>query len=219
MSKEYIVRSLESRARIELSSAREFTKEAVGYFKQSLKEFKKSAPPRHKWDEGEEMYHADMVTEIEGNQDLSCYFGLMLTYSALERYFQGVYETTSRLGTIPELREVILTVTRKWLRLEDFGTFSKRLGIDLTKKPFEWNGLLKLQEFRNAIAHQRGFITDDNLKALSKYKKSSGENYKEYDSLEVSLNDVLQNIALVEQTTKDFGVAFVKVLKTKGLLK
>jgi hypothetical protein len=80
-----------------------------------------------------------------------------------------------------------------YLTLDGYKGAFKTLGIDLTKSPFKWSEVKKLQLFRNAIAHHGGVVTHD-------YENRLGPHgYKLGDTIIISDDYFRSSIALVRE--------------------
>ena len=79
------------------------------------------------------------------------YFGILTVYSVLERCLLYLFGTARRANLIKDKR-----YHKSYLTLDGYKGAFKTVGIDLTKAPFKWSEVRKLQLFRNAIAHHGG---------------------------------------------------------------
>jgi hypothetical protein len=206
------IRAANSLVQIELLEVREFCREAESFFKHKLKKFDQSVKeePDPRSDEND-MYLSDQRLELEGRVELTGYFGVIMVFSTLERFFHRIYEYTMNLAVEPELVEVVLWSSRtRWLNFGDFRGFLKQLGVD--GKQFDWAGIKKLHQLRNAIVHQGGMVTDTNLNSLSPY------GYKESQRVKAPMIYVQESIRLVEKATKEIGEAYLSALAKKKLI-
>jgi hypothetical protein len=207
------IRAAQSMVRIELLELGEFCREADSFFRRRIKKFKQSVPedPSPRNDE-DDMFFSDHLSELEGRVELTAYFGVVMVFATLERFLHRIYNGTMTLAVEPQLQDVVSWLSSKWIAVGDFPTFLKRMGVDVTGKQFDWEGIKKLSHLRNAIVHQGGMVTDANLKFLSHLR------YKELQRVKISIRDVEKNIKLVEKTTKEVGEAYLSALRRKKLI-
>jgi hypothetical protein len=214
------IRAANGLVRIELLEVREFCREAESFFKLKLKkldrEIKKfekrvSEEVMDEEDNANDHYLSDQRMELEGRVELTGYFGIIMVFSTLERFLHRIYEHTMHLAVEPELVDVVLWSSRnKWLNFGDFRGFLKQLGVD--GKKFDWPGIKKLHQLRNAIVHQGGMVTEANLNSLSPY------GYKESQRVKAPMSYVQESIKLVEKSTKEIGDAYLSALVKKKLI-
>lgn len=211
------IRAAESLCRIELIDISQFCTHTDFHFQERIRQLKRQVAQEAKPnpdDEdaayGYEMWTEDRFLELKQHRSYGRYFGVLMVFSALERFFQSVYDLTAYLAMRPELREVSLRDTRRRLVLDDFKAFFKSLDIDLSKPPYEWAHLVKLQKYRNAIAHQGGWVTEVNLRLLSTYGHKMG------DRLDITLEEVKRNANLVETTSSELSKNYIEAMEKRG---
>lgn len=206
------VRAAVALCRHELIDIGQFCTHTDAYWKERLQEFKNEFKDRRLHDEADEMFIQDRFLELKHHGNQNAYFGILMVFSALERFLQSIHDTTVDFATLSELKEALLRTQQRRLALESFKSFLKALDVDLSKPPDRWHELLRLQHYRNAIAHQGGLVTEVNQKALAAYHHKAGE------PLQISLKYVHRSIQLVQRTTDKLGEDYLAALRKKGLL-
>src|SRR5579864_1196843 len=196
--------------RLELRTLEEYCIHGEIFFAGRIKNFQKEFNKDPKsWD----IDHAvDMRNELETHLDYSNYFGLLMAFSSLERFLDRLYSQTKYTATKPALRDAMLE-RGGWLKVDDYRKFLKALGIDLTAARYKWHEIVKLNAFRDAIAHQGGAVTGDNENRLKHYK------YKKGDWLNVTIDDVRKSIKLVQETVELLTTDYLKALRKKRLIR
>ena len=205
------VRAAESRCRIAVSDLRGFYLHAFGYFEHRTKELEREiakTPPKNSEDES---FVGDTFAELKLGKTQSGYLCVLMMFSALERFLQDIHDLTMFLGTTAELRNVTLYSGQKRLSLDYFKSFFKRLGIDLCTAPYDWASVVRLQQYRNAIAHQGGMVTESNYRVLSPYGHALGE------QIEISLEYVTGTGRLIDQTVTRFSNNYLVELQKRNL--
>jgi HEPN superfamily RiboL-PSP-like protein len=196
---------------IDLEALREYCRQANSFFERRKQKFEKNISEKDPRSIDPDTV-VDARAEMEHHLDLNGYFGLLMTYSGFEEFLQDLYEYTRYLATVPSLRDLMRRHTKSWLKLDEYKSFFKEFDIDLSKSPFEWAKLKRLQRLRNLIAHQGGVVT-------SEYASSfPSEGYKEGDSLRISMKEVEQNIELVKVTADRLVKEFTDALRKKRLI-
>lgn len=160
-------------------------------------------------DEVDEMFWSDSHLELLQQRDLGAYFGVLMVFSALERYLQRLYEDAIYVATIPEFRDVAFEVSPKWLALDQMKRFVNRLGVADVEAVCDWKGIEKLRRLRNAIAHQGGEVTDSNVKFLKPYGYNTGQ------SVAISFDYVKESTKLVEAAAKSLGRAYLEAINRR----
>ena len=209
------IRAAQSMVRTELLVVREFCGEAESFFKHKLKRFERSvleAPPAPQNDT-DDMHLSDLRLELEERIELTGYFGVIMVFSTLERFFHHIYQSTMNLAVRPELAGVVSSLSDKWIALGEFRAFLKRMGVDDSGPRFDWDGIRKLHQLRNAIVHQGGMVTEANINSLSPYGYT-----EEFQRVTVPMSYVQETVRLVEETTKEIGDAYLSALRKKKLL-
>lgn len=96
--------------------------------------------------------------------ELAGHFGIIMAYSAFERFLLHLYE----LAKISHMTVPVKLTEKKWLYLDDYVKYLKANGIDLTGKPFRYKDILKLRDIRNVIAHSGGWVSEESPMELKK---------------------------------------------------
>jgi hypothetical protein len=186
------------------------------FFEERIRQFQvELAQNSNGWDVDQAV---DMREELRTHLQYNGYFGLLMAFSSLERYLERLYKFTRHIATRPALRDAMLERVG-WPRLEDYKDFLVALGITLPKT---WDQIVKLNRFRDAIAHQGGVVTSDNESRLKHYgykDKLKYHAYKEGDWLTVSINDVRKSIKLVQDTADLLTTDYIKALRKKRLIR
>jgi enamine deaminase RidA (YjgF/YER057c/UK114 family) len=204
------VHALSELVRIDMMTLEEYCKHGDSFFAGRLKKFYQDYEKEPQtWNED---HAVDTRIELQTHQEYNAYFGLMMAYSSFERYLQRLYVYTGHIATVPELRDVIFQPSTR-MTLEEFGRFLRGIGIKISDPPYEWNKIIKLHAFRNAIAHQGGEVTRENENKLKPH------GYKLGDDIKATIDDVLENIRLVRETAEMLTKDYVKILREKKLLK
>src|SRR5664280_556511 len=207
------VRVAEMLYRHEVIDVSDFCRHTDGYFQQRLKVLGQEVAqePKPNPDDEDEMYGYEMYTEdrfleLNYHRNHGAYFGVLMVFSALERFLQSLYDLTMDVAIVPKFRNVVLEIGQKRLTLEHFKMFLKSLDIDVCSEPYQWDNLIRLQRYRNAIAHQGGRVTESNYRALSAYNHKIGE------KLDVTLHYVQQVSRLTGETVRQVSRDYLKAI-------
>jgi enamine deaminase RidA (YjgF/YER057c/UK114 family) len=204
------VHALSELVRIDMMTLEEYCKHGERFFAGRLKQFYQDYEQEPEtWNED---HAVDIRNELQTHQEYNAYFGLMMAYSSFEQYLQHLYKYTGHIGTVPELRDVIFQPPTR-MALDEFARFLRAIGIKISESPYEWNKIIKLHAFRNAIAHQGAEVTRENENRLKPF------GYKLGDHIKANIDDVIENIRLVRETTGLLTKDYVKILREKKLLK
>jgi len=152
---------------------------------------------------------ADELIDLREHKNLAGYFAILMIFSAFERFLQELYDDTIYLASVRELRDVVQQATRGRVSLENFRAFFKVLGIDLKKDPYDWHNLSRLKKYRDAIAHQGGWLTESNIPELASY------GHKVLDKIDISQDYVAQAGDLIEKTTDQFCQDYAQGMRSR----
>jgi hypothetical protein len=189
--------------RVEMHILDEYCQRGNRFFERELKKLEKDIQKNPSKYDDDQM--VDEREELLIYLQYNTYFGILMTFSALEQFLKELYDYTRNLATVPELREVILKQEQPRLTLERFKDFFATLGIKIAEPPYEWGKLLRLQAYRNAVVHQGGSVTPENVKRLVPYRIGQ--------SVAVSIDELRQNIRLVRETADRFATDFTNALE------
>lgn len=151
----------------------EFYEQTRSHYEKKLKtlEKKHKAQPASYWDEdiGYGTTRGDLVSEeygaLEENLQLNSYFGVLTVFGAFERCFLRVFQDMKSLKLVKDKHQK----KRSYLTLGGYKDVLKDVDIHVAKPPFKWSDIIKFQDLRDAIAHQNGFVTEENIKRLQGY--------------------------------------------------
>ncbi|MGO8733305.1 MAG: hypothetical protein ACLQVM_10975 [Terriglobia bacterium] len=107
-------------------------------------------------------YLSDLRDQLEGTMELVREFAIVGISRTLERFW--------RIFLNPARYPGLVIPPRKGDRLDDIRKQYKSIGIDLTKPPFEWHEIRKLQAVRNCIVHDEGWADGKRATALRGYQ-------------------------------------------------
>src|SRR5580658_3485850 len=123
------VRGAETLCRHEIMDIAEFCRHTDTYFRERAEELKREVeaePKPNPGDEddvyGYEMYTEDRFMEVKHHRNYAAYFGVLMVFSALERFLKHLYDTTIELAIVPKYRDAILEIGQRRLTLEHFKT-------------------------------------------------------------------------------------------------
>ena len=200
----------------ELESAQEFCEVAHRLFTKRLKRFEAHyAAEKNVTDDVDAA--VDQLEVLREHIRMSAQYGLVMVFASWERFLHDMYERTRFISTIPQLRDAEFAVDKNWLRTEEYLRYFKQLGMNMPSPPFAWIELEALRVFRNAIAHQSGRVTEQNIAGLKKYENERGEPYKLGDTLNVNAEFVIRNIETVRNTSRLFVQVYLERLVTLGI--
>ncbi len=202
---------------MELASIGEFCDYADQHFHELIDNFKDQFNPDQVLSEEEQGFVFDRLQELKGHTHRSAYYGVLTVFSVWERYLYGMYKYTRALSLRPELQNIKFSVDKSWLKLNEYRTYFKELGVQMPTPPFNWEAIEELRDYRNAIAHQGGTVTGQNIKALQSHQKPSAKKYKLGDRLEIRVGYVSDSIELITKTSREFGTQYLETLKELGI--
>jgi hypothetical protein len=81
---------------------------------------------------------------------------------------------------------------------------SERIGFDLTRKPEDLERAVRIVEARNIIVHNRGIVNEIFLKRTSGWSAKIGE------PLQLSTNQVFDDLEFISQTVYDIDARAVE---------
>ena len=145
---------------------------------------------------------SEQYQELQEMTQLNSYFGVMTVFAAFERCVSRV---------ILDMKSLRL-VKNKWqkkkayLRFDEYKDALKSIGIYVTNPPFKWSDIRRLQDLRNAIAHQNGFVTDENINRLRGY------GYKLRQRVDISDEYFRSAVALVKDSSTLLVKEYSRVL-------
>jgi hypothetical protein len=139
--------------------------------KEKSLEKKHDAHPASYWEEdvGLGTTRGDLASEEYGELEemlqLNSYFGVLTVFGALERCFLRIFQDMKSLKLVKDKHQK----KRSYLTPGGYKDTLKSVGIHVTKAPFKWSDIIKFQDLRDAIAHQNGFVTEENINRLQGY--------------------------------------------------
>jgi hypothetical protein len=139
--------------------------------KQKTIEQKHDTHPSSYWNEdvGYGTTRDDLASEeyeaLEENLQLNSYFGVLTVFGALERCFLRIFQDMKSLKLVKDKHQQ----KRSYLTLGGYKDALKTVDIHVAKRPFKWSDIIKFQDLRDAIAHQNGFVTEENINRLQGY--------------------------------------------------
>jgi len=145
---------------------------------------------------------SDQKTNLESVANLTGYFCVIATYSIFERFLYDLFGYIKRFKMLvpPKFEH------NNWLDLKGYKRLLKANGVDIIAPPIKYNELIKLLNFRNAIAHYGGWVTPDNAQKLTGY------GYKEGHQITISKAYFRSSIALVRHTCQQLAKQFAQQL-------
>jgi hypothetical protein len=132
-------------------------------------------------------YLAVWMEDVEGFLDLIEHFGVIGAYRTLEIFLSNVVDQLRKGGFIEGKTERYLDGLKDQL---------KEIGVDLTRRPFRWQAIKKLQKIRNCIAHNEGWVDKRNVSKL----KGCGLSVQEGHCLKLPKGYFLEASQLVYNT-------------------
>jgi hypothetical protein len=109
--------------------------------------------------------------EVQELLQLNSYFGVLTVFAAFERCFLRVFQDMKNLKLVKDKWQK----KQAFLKLDEYKDALKRIDVFVAKPPFKWSDIIRLQDLRNAIAHQNGFVTEENVKRLRGYGYKEGQ--------------------------------------------
>ncbi len=147
--------------------------------------------------------------ELQEMLQLNSYFGVLTIFAALERCFLRVFQDMRSLELVKDNWQK----KQAFLKFDQYKDALKRIDVLIAKPPFRWTEIIKLQELRNAIAHQNGFVTEENIKRLRHYGYKGGQRVDISDKyFSASVNLVKESSTLLVQ---EYGNALRKTKRKK----
>jgi hypothetical protein len=151
----------------------EFYEETRSHYSRKAKtlEEKHNARPSSYWSEdvGDGTTRGDLASEEYGELEemlqLNSYFGMVTVFGALERCFLRIFQDMKSLKLVEDKHQK----KRSYLTLGGYKDALKSVDIHVAKQPFKWSDIIKFQDLRDAIAHQNGFVTEENINRLTQY--------------------------------------------------
>jgi hypothetical protein len=151
----------------------EFYEQTRSHYRKKVKTLKKKhkAHPSSYWNEdvGYGTTRGDLASEEYGELEemlqLNSYFGMVTVFAALERCFLRIFQDMKSLNLVED----------KWQKKQSYLTLGgykdalKSVGIHVAKQRFKWSDIIKFQDLRDAVAHQNGFVTEENIDRLRGY--------------------------------------------------
>jgi hypothetical protein len=159
-------------------------------------------------DDDDEMdYLRDVRDQREGIIELNREFAIVGVFRTLERFL--------RLFLDPRRHPGFAIPAAKGSRLEHLKRQYKAIGVDLTRPPFEWREVKKLQEIRNCIAHDEGWIDADRAAALRSYQFPVKKN----DRIKLPKGYFVEAYSLVDRTCQFVIEKCREAAKTRSMKK
>jgi hypothetical protein len=214
-SRNFISASLRAGLRIakyDLETVDEFHKQTARYFQKKIRAFRteSASQPDSYWKQdvggmtrGE--IASEKLNELETLAQMNNRFGILGVFATFERLLLRIHQDMMNLRLVHKER-----FKKDYLTFDLYKDSLAAIGIKLTKPPFDWANLRKLQTLRNAITHQDGVVTEDNVEDLKNYGyKSVGQSIDITDSyFEDSLNLVKQSCS---QLVKGYSEMLSKI--------
>jgi hypothetical protein len=198
-------------AEYDLEFADEFHNRTGRYFQKKIEAFKARADshPDAYWEQdvggitrGE--LASEELRELESFAEMNNRFGVLAVFAAFERLVQRIHQDMMNQNLIHDRR-----FKKVYLTFDESKDSLAKIGIYVTKAPFDWSNLRKLQTLRNAIAHQDGWVTDENINKLRSYRYKVGQRIEITDSsFGDSMNLVKQSCS---QLVKGYSVALSRI--------
>jgi hypothetical protein len=207
----YVVRATVSLVRIEIRAALDFYEHTDANFQRAIRSFDADIAkyPASFWDQEpiEGFSPGDLASdqrvELLSLSELTGTFGIIMVYSIFERFLQNMFEYI-KLGNVlsEEMRRA------RWLDFKGHKDALKTIGIDITRAPFDYQELLKLNAIRNALTHQGGWVTEENAKKLKPFGFARG------NSITISQEYFKSAALLILTTSEDIAEAYLKFAST-----
>jgi hypothetical protein len=182
---------LQSMGRIRMKELMDFHNQGKETFREAMKAWRKEAKEfESKYEDADGDHLIEQRDEIESLLDRGHTFGIVGLYTFLERFLNLVVEHLRAGGAkiSPSKRGLTLHQMRNHL--------AQHAKIDLTRAPFDWKAIERLQEIRNCIVHADGSITDDFVIRFAKV----GMKVKEDTQLKLPKNYFEDSWTLVNKT-------------------
>jgi hypothetical protein len=164
---------------IDIEIGVEFYEQTARYFRKRIRTQKENydAKPASYWEQdvGYGTTRGDLASEeYQESQEmlqLNSYFAVLTIFAAFERFLLRTFQDMKGLKLVKDKWQK----KQPYLTLDGYKDGLKAIGIHLAKPPFKWSDILRLQDFRNTIAHQNGFVTEENIKRLRGYRYKIGQ--------------------------------------------
>ena len=191
-----------SLVRINLESAKQYFQEANFHFDRQLRDLlaEDQDKPSSYWEEDlGGITRGDLGAErrmaIEGNQQLTRQFAVILAYSALERFLLLICTELQSSDSAPPIR-----------RFDQIVKALHGIAIDLRTPRERSRELDRLRELRNAFAHQGGWVTSENVRRLQPF------GYAENTWIELDADYFASACVLVHETCRDVARGYARHL-------
>jgi hypothetical protein len=177
-------------ARITLRELKRFYDEGEKQFATEIAKLEMQAKGVSADDDDQMDYLGDVRDQREGIVELNREFAIVGIFRTFERFL--------RLFLDPRRHPGFAIPAPKGSRLKDLEGQYKAIGVDLTRLPFEWRDIKKLQEIRNCITHDEGWIDAKRAGALRSYQFPVKEN----DWIELPEDYFVEAYNLVQRTCR-----------------
>ena len=199
---------------LDLEVSAKFYEQTARYFGEKIQTRKKKddAKPASYWDQdgGYGTTRGELASEeyreLQEMLQLNSYFGVLTIFAAFERFLLRTFQNMKRLKLVKNEWQK----KQGFLKLGDYKDSLKGIGIYLAKPPFPWSDITKLKDFRDAIAHQDGFVTEENIKRLRRYKYEIGQRIQISDEYYRSAANLVKDSC--SQLVNEYG----DVLRKRG---
>lgn len=196
---------------MDIEMAVEFHEQTGSHYRRRMKKQKEryEEHPESYWQEdvGYGTTRADLASEqfqeLQEMLQFNSYFGVLTLFAAFERCFLRVFQDMKSQKLVKWQRK------QTFLKIDEYKDVLKKIGVFVAKPPFKWSDIIRLQDLRNAIAHQNGFVTEENVKRLRNY------GYKEDQRIEISDKYFRASVDLVKESStmlvKEYGNTLRKI--------
>ena len=204
---------------MDIESGVEFYDQTRSHYRKKVQKQKEryDAHPASYWQEdvGYRTTRGELASEeYQGLQEmlqLNSYFGVLTVFAAFERCFLRIFQDMKDLDLVKDKWQK----KQGFLKLDEYKEALKSIGVYIAQAPFRWSDIIKLQDLRNAIAHQNGFVTEENIKRLKGY------GYKEGQRVEIRDTDFRAAVDLVRDSStllvKEYGTVLRKVRRKTSI--
>ena len=155
-------------ARITLRELKRFYDEGEKQFATEIAKLEMRAKGLSADDDDQMDYLGDVRDQRQGMVELNREFAILGIFRTFERFL--------RVFLDPQRHPGFAIPAPKGSSLEHLKEQYKVIGVDLTRRPFEWRDIKKLQEIRNCVAHDEGWIDAARADALRSYQFPAKEN-------------------------------------------
>ncbi|HUA14784.1 MAG TPA: hypothetical protein VMG31_05765 [Verrucomicrobiae bacterium] len=199
-------------AKIEIEAAVEFYDQTDRYFRKKIDEWerKNAAHSAAYWEEdlggitrGD--LESERGLELRDKLRLNSYFGILNIFGSFERLLLRIFQDMKQSKRMKDKWQK----RQPYLTIDGYKDCLKAIGINLTKSPFKWGEIIKLQAFRNAIAHQNGFVTEENVNRLRAY------GYKLDQMIEIKETYFRTSVELVNDSSSRLVKEYGRTLQKK----